>query len=113
MTQFRTLLWALFGTIGLYTAYVVITQGAGFLSIFMSDLVSLTWRGQFNLDFALYLSLSALWIAWREQVSARGLVMAACAGILGMIVLAPYLLWASAKAGSDIQTLLLGKHARR
>ena len=69
----------------------------------------MTWPGQFNLDFMTFLSLSALWFAWRHQFSPAGVVLGVVGFFGGRTVLAPYLVIASLGANGDPQGMLLGK----
>ena len=46
---------------------------------FFGDMSELTWPGQFNLDFMGFLSLAALWLAWRHEFSPMGLLL----GVIG------------------------------
>ncbi|MEM7546536.1 MAG: hypothetical protein AAF367_13445 [Pseudomonadota bacterium] len=50
----------------------------------MGDLASGNWRGQFNLDFLVYLILSGLWVAWRGGFSGQSIALGFMASVLGM-----------------------------
>ncbi len=63
MAQLRGILIVLFVGIALYTIVVVARDGFGLIPVFFGDLIAMNWSGQFNLDFACYLVLSALWVA--------------------------------------------------
>ena len=63
MRAFRTLLLLIWLVIAGYTALVVAHHGANLLPVFFGDIASLTWPGQFNLDFLCMLLLSGLWVA--------------------------------------------------
>lgn len=76
MTAFRTCLIAFFVVLAAYSAYVTVQHGANLVPVFLNDLFSLTWPGQFNLDFAMYLALSGLWVAWRGGFDAGAIEMA-------------------------------------
>jgi hypothetical protein len=110
MTVFRLFLSMLFATIALYTAAVITTEGLSLLPVFFGDLLSLTWRGQFNLDFAAYLMLSGLWIAWRGGFAGGAIALGVAASLLGMLLFAPYLLYLCARCKGDPRTLLIGEH---
>lgn len=98
-------------TIAIYTLYTISQYGLGLFAVFFGNVLTGDWNGQFNLDFALYLALSALWIAWRSGFSGPSLVAAAICGVMGMLVFAPYVLvqWRASKG--DMRRLLLGVHA--
>ncbi|MGC1496501.1 MAG: hypothetical protein WA790_11895 [Sulfitobacter sp.] len=113
MTVLRSVLIVLFGTLALYTIAVVFRDGVGLFPIYFGDLFSVTWRGQFNLDFACYLILSALWLAWRSGFSTGGVVVALIASILGMVFFAPVVLVLIGRSKGDMRRLLLGEHAAR
>lgn len=96
-----------FLVIAVYTALVVTHYGPFFLPTFVSDILSVSWSGQFNLDFMGYLLTSALWVAWRHGFSVAGIVLALIASVGGMLFFAPYLLYATVN-GSDLRTVVLG-----
>ncbi|NRB49989.1 MAG: hypothetical protein HRU41_20100 [Saprospiraceae bacterium] len=108
MGALRILLSLLALAIVPYTFYTIAQEGFTLFSVFFGDLQSLTWAGQFNLDFLTYLILSSLWVAWRHSFSGQGLVLALCASVLGMCFLAPYLLISSFQVKGSITHLLLG-----
>lgn len=108
MTVFRGLLVLFLAVFGAYTAAVVANHGIGFLQVFFGDLAAMGWPGQINLDFLIYVLLAALWIAWRHDFTPGGIALGLLA-LFGAVVLLPYLLWATAKAGGDFRALLLGR----
>lgn len=108
MNAFRVTLVAMFAVLFGYTAVVAGREGFGLLAVFFGDIAALGWPGQFNLDFLLYLGLSAFWLAWRHHFSALGIVLGVLGFFGGGLVLTAYLLWASLAARGDVPTLLLG-----
>lgn len=109
MTIFRALMVIFFISIVLYTTKVGYDYGWDLFSIFIENLTALNWSGQFNLDFMTYLSLSALWLAWRHQFSTGGIALALLAAVGGILIFAPYLFFASLQANGDMKILLLGE----
>ncbi|MBA3010008.1 MAG: hypothetical protein FP812_07205 [Desulfobacula sp.] len=109
MSAFRILLTVFIISILSITGVVVFNHGWNLLPIFFGDIASLTWSGQFNFDFMCFLMLSGLWLAWRHDFSPGGLLLGLIGVFGGIMLLAPYLLWASYKANGDIKVLLLGK----
>ncbi len=109
MNAFRSLLVIFFIGIGTYTIMASMNQGWNPLPIFFRDIATMTWPGQFNLDFMSYLALSGLWLAWRHHFSPGGLALGILGSFGGLVVLAPYLLVVSIKANGDMRELLLGK----
>lgn len=109
MAAFRVFLGIIIFCLGAYTLVVGFNHGWNILPIFFGEIAVMSWAGQFNSDFMSFLLLSGLWLAWRHQFSGSGI----CLGLLGvfggMMVLAPYLLYASFEANGDIKLLLLGK----
>lgn len=107
-----TLLKALLSvqTIGVlvYTIIAFQQEGANLFGVFLSNIKSMMWNGQFSLDFSCYLTLSALWIIWRNKFTASSFFIAITAMIIGIIVFAPYLLWLLWKEKGDIKTVLIG-----
>ncbi len=110
MTVLRPML-GLFGlTLFVYAVIVILQDGFGFFPIFFNELFALTWQGHFNLDFASYLVLSALWVAWRSGFTPVGIATAAAASVLGMMFFGPLVLVYAARAEGDLRKLLLGVH---
>ena len=91
-----------------YTIYVGSKDGWGLLQIFINDITSLTWNGQFDLDFSSYLSLSGIWIMWRNRFSIGSILFGIVATIMGIIVFAPYLLYLLYKENGNLHKVLLG-----
>lgn len=108
MRAFRTLLLLIWLVIAGYTALVVARHGANLLPVFFGDIASLTWPGQFNLDFLCMLLLSGLWVAWRHRFSLPGLALGLLAVFGGAFFLAAYLLIVSLQVKGNLQALLLG-----
>ena len=108
MNAFRIYLVAIIASLGTYTLIVGLNHGWNLLPIFFGDMLAMTWPGQFNADFMSFLMLSGLWIAWRHQFSPGGLALGVLGIFGGMMVLAPYLLYASYQASGDVRVLLLG-----
>jgi hypothetical protein len=109
MRTFRILLGVYFTCLVFYTAIVGLNHGWNLFPVFFGDMASMTWAGQFNLDFMGFLILSGLWLAWRHQFSPGGLALGVLGFFGGISVLAPYLFFASLKANGDVKVLLLGK----
>jgi hypothetical protein len=108
MTLFRILLLVMLTALTVYTAIVIANHGWLLLDVFIGDLVKMGWPGQFNLDFTGFLTLSAIWTAWRHQFSPAGLALAVLAFFGGMMFLTIYLLVASYQVKGDVKALLLG-----
>lgn len=115
MTALRTLSATFLGLIVVYTIIAISNDGFDLITPYLSDIFALNWSGQFNLDFAMYLVMSALWIAWRHDFSGAGLMLAAVASVGGMLFFAAYLLVQIGRADGDVERLLLGdrRAARR
>lgn len=113
MRAFRIYLMAFVAFLGVYTLIVGSRHGWNLLPVFFGDMAAMTWPGQFNADFLGFLSLSGLWLAWRHRFSPGGLVLGVCGLFGGMMVLGPYLVWASSRADADVRTLLLGESRAR
>lgn len=114
MIGFRALLLAIFGTIVVYTTVVVSNHGLGLLPVFFGDIARMEWPGQFNLDFSGFLTLSAVWLAWRHHFSLPGLGLGVLGFFGGAPVLTAYLFIVSFRCDGDAGVLLLGpERARR
>lgn len=108
MSFLRSLCIALFVIMAVYTAIVIFNHGANLVPVYLGDLFSGTWTGQFVADFTTYLLLSALWVAWRHHFTAAGIGLAVLAGIGGMLVFSVYLIVAIGAARGDMRVLLMG-----
>jgi hypothetical protein len=105
---FKTLL--IVQTIGLltYTYFAFQTEGADLFSVFINNVLSLNWSGQFNLDFLCYLTLSGFWIMWRNKFTNKSILLGLVAMVFGIVLFAPYLLWLTNKENGDIKRILIG-----
>jgi len=108
MNALRFLLVIMTVAIILMTGMVVSNQGWDLLSVFIDNISAVTWSGQFNLDFACYLLLSALWIMWRHKFSLSGIVLGLIASVAGILFLAPYLMVISFLSKGDVKRMLTG-----
>lgn len=111
MTLFRGFLIVFWIALAVYTGMVISTYGINLFPDFFGDMRALTWPGQFNLDFAGFLALSAIWTAWRNGFSAGGIGLGVVAFFGGIGFLAPYLLYLSFKHDGDARAMLLGVRA--
>jgi hypothetical protein len=76
---------------------------------FFSDILEITWRGSYNIDFISYWMISGLWIVWREKFSAKGILLFILNMCSGILFFAPYLFILSYKVNGDWTKLLLEK----
>jgi len=109
MGAFRILLAIMITGILGYTGIVGVNHGWNLFPVFFGDMAAMTWPGQFNFDFTCFLTLSGLWLAWRHHFSPGGLALGVLGLVGGIMVLAPYLFFASFSAKGDMKELLLGK----
>lgn len=109
MTVVRIILAVYFAAVALLTVTAIDKQGWDLVSVFVGDIMAMGWPGQFNLDFASYLTLSAIWVGWRHGFSRGGIALMPLAQVGGILFFAPYLFWAIADAKGDATVLLLGK----
>ena len=112
MTALRLYLIAAWTALIAYTAWVLGRDGFAALGpTFFGDIAAGHWPGQFNLDFLLMLSLSALWTGWRNGWSALGWVLAILAFNFGSAFLMAYLLILLHREQGDMRRVLLGVRA--
>lgn len=97
-------------TLFIYTGITIKNEGWTLFDIFIHNIRVCNWNGQFNLDFSCYLTLSGLWIIWRNKGSISSILLAVTAMIIGIIVFAPYLFYLLTKEKGDLKKVLLGKH---
>lgn len=109
MAAFRAMLGVMALVLAAYTLVVGMHHGWGLLPVFFGDIGTLTWPGQFNLDFLFMLTLSATWVAWRHRFTAAGLALGALALFGGAMFLTLYLLVVSRQVDGDARKLLLGR----
>jgi hypothetical protein len=93
-----------------YTSFVINDHGWNLFPVFFGDILNMSWPGQFNLDFACFILLSCLWIAWRHKFSTIGIALGLLVIIGGSPYLATYILVESFRSNGDITSLLLGKN---
>ncbi|GAB3973567.1 hypothetical protein GCM10028806_27680 [Spirosoma terrae] len=91
-----------------YTGLAFKNDGTDLLGVFLYNIQSVNWNGQFNLDFSCYLVLSGLWIVWRDKFSTSSIIVGLVASIIGIIVFAPYLLYLIIKEKGNLKKVLLG-----
>jgi hypothetical protein len=108
LTLIRLVSVAMFLTISAYTLATVSIDGWDLLTPFFTDLLSLKWPGQFNLDFSFYLLLSTLWYVWRNEYSRLSLITAPVVLVGGMLVFAAYLFWLTFRVNGQIDVLVSG-----
>ncbi len=94
-----------------YTVFAFKNEGANLLGIFLTNIQSFNWNGQFNLDFSSYLTLSGLWIMWRNKFNSFSIVLGVFAAVAGIIVFAPYLFYLLTKEKGDLKSVLIGNRS--
>ena len=92
-----------------YTMYVADGEGWGLFQVFTGNITAFNWDGQFNLDFSCYLTLSGLWIMWRNKFSGSSIAIAVIAMIIGIMVFAPYLLYLLMIEKDELKKVLVGE----
>jgi hypothetical protein len=92
----------------IYTIYIVQKEGLTLFQVFTNDIISITWAGQFNLDFTCYLIISGLWIMWRNKFTLKAILFSIVAMIMGFIVFAPYLVYLLTIEKANIVKVLIG-----
>ena len=110
MKVFRTVLLIQLCTLLVYTMIVGSNHGWNLFEIFFTEIAKVTWAGQFNLDFLIMLSLSAMWTAWRNEFSPKGLALSFIAFVGGTVFLIPYLLYLSIVEKGSVKQILIGKN---
>ncbi|NJK60904.1 MAG: hypothetical protein HC918_12570 [Oscillatoriales cyanobacterium SM2_1_8] len=108
MALFRIFLIVIWSVLVGYTVIVAKNHGMGLLPIFFGDMATMTWPGQFNLDFMFMLSLSALWVSWRHKFSGAGLLLGSLSLFGGALFLSTYLFIISFQTKGNVKEVLLG-----
>jgi len=110
MTIFRAFLIVAWAAVVVVTVFAVQSQGVSAAGdVFFADMAAGDWRGQFNVDFMAHLLLIAGWVVWREQFSAKGIVLAVLCVMGGGLVSLAYLLVISITAKGNMQEILTGR----
>jgi hypothetical protein len=91
-----------------YTILAFQKEGTDLLGVFLTNILTISWNGQFNLDFSCYLILSGLWIMWRNEFTLASILFGVFATVAGFIVFAPYILFLLVKENGDFRKLLIG-----
>ena len=91
-----------------YTFFAFQNEGVRLFQIFIANIASLNWNGQFNLDFSCYLIVSGVWIMWRSKFENTSIAVGLTAMIFGIIVFAPYLLYLLKKENGELKKVLIG-----
>jgi hypothetical protein len=104
----KTLLFLQTAALVVYTAFAVKHEGWSLFQILTDNISAFNWEGQFSLDFSCYLTLSGLWIMWRNQFSFSSIIIAIFAMTIGIIVFAPYLLYLLTIEKGDLRKVLVG-----
>lgn len=110
MKVFRVFLVVAFVTELVYTIIVGNNYGWNFFPTVIDSLGSLTWTGQFNLDFSFFLTLTGLWISWRNKFNTTGIALGLFALVGGILFLSVYLFILSLNANASIKEILIGKN---
>ena len=108
MTGFRILLSTLLAIVVAYTVVVIANHGMGLVPIFFGAMAEMTWQGQFNLDFMFMLSLSALWVLWRNEFRGVAIPLGLLAFFFGAPFLTAYFLYLSFREDGNVPRMLLG-----
>ncbi|MEM7744612.1 MAG: hypothetical protein AAF409_12975 [Pseudomonadota bacterium] len=111
MQMLRLILIAKIVIIAAATVAAIADGGFDLLTPFFQPILALTWQGQFNIDFSSYLVLSGIWMMWRHGFSSGGIALGLLAPPLGMMFLAPYLIYLMSTTGGDPRKMSLGVHA--
>lgn len=112
MTLFRTSLIFMTLAIVFLTIMAVMEGGLNLFTPFIAPILEMTWQGQFNFDFACYLVLSGIWMAWRGGFTPGSIALGVLAPPLGIVFLAPYLIYLIGTSNGDPRRLVLGVHAQ-
>jgi uncharacterized membrane protein YozB (DUF420 family) len=113
MKNLKLILLVQFLVVSAYTAWAFYNEGPNLFGVFMHNLQSLNWNGQFNLDFSCYLILSGCWIAWRGNYAPSAIAIGLTASILGIVFFAPYLLYLLQKENGNLMKVFVGKRVEQ
>lgn len=106
---FKSLLVGQTAALIVYSVVAFNYEGPDLFSVFISNIQSLKWSGQFDLDFSCYLTLSGIWIMWRNRFNSQSIFLGLIAMVFGILFFAPYLLFLLQKEKGDLKKLVVGK----
>lgn len=109
MTGLRIFLAVIGLTILVYTLPVIANHGMDLLPVFFGDIAKMDWPGQFNVDFSTFLLMTMLWVAWRNNFSLPGLLLACLVPVGGGMFTSGYILFLTFSLKGDMAAVLLGK----
>jgi len=113
MVMYRLFLAFIIATVIIYTFPVVLKFGIiDLLPSFFGEIGEMSWQGQFNLDFLMFLLMSGCWIAWRNDFTHKGITLGIGGLFLGAPYLAAYLLYLSFQFGGDAEKVLVGERRK-
>ena len=113
MVMYRLFLAFIIATVIIYTFPVVLKFGIiDLLPSFFGEIGEMSWQGQFNLDFLMFLLMSGFWIAWRNDFTPKGITLRIGGFFLGAPYLAAYLLYLSFQFGGDAEKVLMGERRK-
>jgi len=112
MTVLRFML--VLATVAIFAVTIAAAKRAGinWPAAFMSDLLALNWRSQFNADLVIHLALVGCWVAWREGWGAKGAVFGVFCVVWGGMFTFPYVLIESIRADGDPERIFLGANVQ-
>lgn len=108
MSAFRIFLMVAWLAITILTVYVITKLGFTWPQVYINDLLAVDWRSQFNTDLIIYLTLTSIWMYWRENSMTRGLILVLLHMNLGAMFGCAYLLWLTYETKGDVKALLIG-----
>lgn len=109
MTLFRLWMATIFIIIAVYTVITIANDGLlALFPTFFGDMMEMGWPGQFNLDFMFMLSLSALWVLWRNEFRGVAIPLGLLAFFFGAPFLTAYFLYLSFREDGNVPRMLLG-----
>jgi len=92
-----------------YTLIVFSKEGIDLFNILFTNIGGMNWSGQFNLDFISYLTLSGIWIMWRNEFTKSSILLGISAMILGIILFGSYVLYLLFRENGDLKKVLIGR----
>jgi hypothetical protein len=104
----------LLSTIAIYFITIIAIKDYGFNwpAVAINDLISLSWRTQFDIDFIIHLLLLSIWVIWREGGTAKAYLFGALSIVMGGMFSFPYIIYISFVSRGNPKYFLLGIHAK-
>ena len=112
MRYFKILLLLIWISVVFVTVMSIKNDGLAVAGeVFSNDVAALGWRAQFNMELLAYMTLMAVWLAWRKSFSIQGIVLGLLCFTVGVTFSALYVLWLTVHHKGEMRKIMMGNNA--